>query len=572
MERKGKSGRSQKRGARLATCTGACLLSLVFLFCVPVWPQVGTAASTPTASRPEAPKDPLERDTPRGTVLGFLSAARKGDYELAAQYLNTRLRGKAATGLAEQLFVVLDRRLPARLNALCDLPEGSRLNPLKPNEELAGTISSDDGNVDIIVERENRGKSGFLWMFSSKTLDSIPDLYEEINAVSVDDVLPPFLVNTRLAGIALFEWLAVFVVLPLFYLLTAMLSRALSRLIGPLRRRLYRRPDLPNPQVLPTPIRILLLAVFIRWLLTKLNLPLLERQFWSSITGILTIAGCVWLLILLNGRVEEYIGRRLPGRNLTGVISLVRLGSRAIDVLIIFAGVLVTLHYFGVKPTAALTGLGVGGIAVALAAQKTLENVIGGVSLILDRAVRVGDTLKVGETLGTVNDIGLRSTRIQTPDRTVVSVPNGQIANLSIENFSARDQFWFHPILRLGYETASGQMYDVLASIRTLLGETPLVDPTSVRVRFLGFGISSLEVEVFGYILARDWNQFLEIQEGLLLQIMGCVENSGVQIALPSQTIFIAPTSAATEDRKAGSLKAPASDRKISNQTAARSA
>ena len=510
----------------------------------------------------------MGRDTPRDTVLGFLSAARKGDYELAVQYLNTRLRGKAATRLAEQLFVVLDRRLPARLNALSDLPEGSRSNPLKPNEELAGTISSDDGNVDIIVERENRGKSGFLWMFSGKTLDSIPELYEEINAVSVDAVLPEFLVNTRFAGIALFEWLAVFVVLPLFYLLTAVLSRTLSRLIGPLRRRLRRKPDLPNPQVLPTPIRILLLAVFIRWLLTKLNLPLLERQFWSSTASILTIAGCVWLLILLNGRVEAYIGRRLPGRNLTGVISVVRLGSRAIDLLIVFAGVLVALHFFGVKPTAALTGLGVGGIAVALAAQKTLENVIGGVSLILDRAVRVGDTLKVGETFGTVNDIGLRSTRIQTLNRTVVSVPNGQIANLSIENFSARDRFWFHPVLHLGYGTTAGQMYDVLANIRSLLGENRLVDPTSVRVRFLGFGTSSLEVEVFAYILARDWNQFLEIQEGLLLQIMGCVENSGVQIALPSQTIFIAPTSAATEDRKAGSLKAPASDRKISDPTA----
>ena len=98
----------------------------MLLFCVPVCPEVGTPASTPTASPPEAPKDPLGRDTPRDTVLGFLSAARKGDYELAVQYLNTRLRGKAATGLAQQLFVVLDRRLPARLNALSDLPEGSR--------------------------------------------------------------------------------------------------------------------------------------------------------------------------------------------------------------------------------------------------------------------------------------------------------------------------------------------------------------------------------------------------------------------------------------------------------------
>lgn len=570
MERKGKSERSQTRGASLAT--GACLLSLVLLFCVPVRTQVGTPAPSPAPPHPEAPKDLLGRSTPRGTVLGFLSAAHKRDYEHAAQYLNTRLRGNAATDLAEQLFVVLDRGLPARLNAISDLPEGSLSNPLKPNEELAGTISRNNGDVDIVLERVDRGKSGLLWMFSSKTLNSIPDLYQEIAEVPVETILPGFLVNTRIAGIALFEWLAVFVGMPLFYLLTTLLNRVLSRLVGHWRRRLYKKPDLPNPNVLAAPIRILLLAAVIRWLLTKLSLPLLARQFWGSTASIITIAGCVWLLILLTGRVEGYISRRLEVRHLTGATSVLRLGRRAIDGLLAFAGVLVTLNYFGVKLTAALAGLSIGGIAVAFAAQKTLENVIGGVSLTLDRAVRMGDTVKVGDTVGTVDNIGLRSTRLRTMERTVVSVPNGQIANLSIENFSVRDRFWFHPILRLGYATTSGQMQAVLSSIRSLLEETRLVDPASVRVRFLNFGASSLDVEVFAYILARDWDQFLEIQEGLLLRIMGCVEAVGTQIALPSQTIFIAPTSAATLAGGEGLLTAPDQDRKISERPAAKSA
>ena len=98
------------------------------------------------------------------------------------------------------------------------------------------------------------------------------------------------------------------------------------------------------------------------------------------------------------------------------------------------------------------------GIAIALAAQKTLENVVGGVSLIFDRALHVGDFLKLGDTLGTVQDIGLRSTRIRTLDRTMVSVPNGQIANVSLENLSLRDKFWFHHILGLRYGTTSSQM------------------------------------------------------------------------------------------------------------------
>ena len=561
---------SQTRPARSGI--GACLVSLVLLFCVPVWPQTGTASSGPAASQPEVPKDALDRTTPRGTVLGFVNAARKGDYEVAVQYLNTQYRGKRATDLAHQLFVVLDRRLPARLNALSDVPEGSLSNPLKPDQEIVGPITTDDGSVDIILERVDRGKAGLIWLFSSNTLESIPALFDDINEVSVENVLPEFLVNTRVAGIPLFELLAVLVGIPLFFVLTSLMNRGLSRIVGRRRRRRYKKSDLPNPQVLPVPIRILLLAGVIRWLLTVLSLPLLARQFWFSTANTLTIGGCVWLLIVLSSRGEEYIRRRLQVRNLTGATSMLRLGRWAIDVLIVFAGILVTLRYFGVDPTAALAGLGVGGIAVALAAQKTLENVIGGISLIFDRAVEVGDTLKVGDVSGTVDDIGLRSTRIRTLDRSVVSVPNGQIATMSLENLSARDKFWFHPILTLSYGTTSTQMHAVLDSIRSLLKENRQVEPDSVRVRFLRFGPSSLDVEAFAYVWASDWNKFLEIQETLLLQMMGCVESAGVQIALPSQTIFVTAAPGSTETGGAGLLKASAPDKNLLGPAAAKSA
>ncbi len=503
-----------------------CLLEL--LHTVPALGQLGVAGSAPTAAQPEVPRDALGRTTPRGTVLGFLSVARKGDNEVAAQYLNTRLHGNAAAVLAHQLFTVLDRRLPPRLNQLSDKPEGSLLDPLKPNQELVGTISSDNRNVDIFVEHVDRGKSGSLWLFSSKTLDAIPDLYDEINVVSVDTVLPEVLVNTRFAGVPLFEWLAVFVGMPLFYFLTVLLNRLLSRLIGLLRRRLFRKPDLANSNFLPKPVRLLLLALAIHWITSKVRLPLL-------------------------------------GHNLTGATSMLRLTRWVVDLLIIFAGALVTLDYFGVNPTAALAGLGVGGIAVALAAQKTLENVIGGVSLIFDQAVRLGDSLKVGDTQGTVEDIGLRSTRIRTLDRTVVSVPNGQIANMTLENFSSRDKFWFHPILALRCGTTSPQMYIVLDGIRGLLDESRHLQRDSVRVRFLRFGSFSLDVEVFAYVLARDWNQFLEVQEGLLLSIMECIESRGVQFAFPPQMI-LATASTSNDAAERALLKVPTPDKKPNDQ------
>jgi MscS family membrane protein len=554
---------SQKLVAGLRA--GRCLLSLVLLSCIPVWAQVHIPASKPASApapdQPELPKDPLGRTTPRGSVLGFLIAARNGNNELAAQYLNTKLRGEAAAVLAHQLFVVLDRRLPARLNQISDLPEGSLSDPLKPDQELIGTIRGDTGNLEIFVERLNRGNAGSLWLFSSKTLESIPDLYDEVNVVSVYDILPNFLVNTRLASIALFEWLAVFVGMPLVYFLTVLLNRVLSRLVGLLRRCLKRRSELPNPVLLPIPIRLLFLAFVIQWAKSKVSLPLLARQFWSNTATVITIAASVWLLIHFASWSEEYARRLLRSRNHKGATSMLRLAGWIVDLLIIFAGVLVTLRYFDVNATAALAGLGVGGIAIALAAQKTLENIIGGVSLIFDQAVRVGDILKVGETSGAVEDIGLRSTRIRTPDRTVVIVPNGQVANMILENLSSRDMFWFHPILALRSETTSPQLLTVLEGIRSLLEESRRLDPASVRVRLLGFGPSSLDVEIFAYILAHDWNHFLEIQERLLLRILECIESSGVQFAFPPRTILAAaphPDDAAER----GLLKVPTADEK----------
>jgi len=295
----------------------ACALCVPLLLCLPVAGQDLPATPTQPAAQPEIPPDPLGRSTPRGTVLGFLLADRSGDDEAATKYLNTRLRGKAATELARQLFLVLDRRLPAKLHALSDKPNGSAADPLKPDQELVGTIKSDNGNVDITLERVSRGRGepGTIWLFSSETLDAIPALYQEVNVISVEKVLPTSLVSNRLFGIPLFQWLALFIGIPLFFLATELLDRLSGPLIGSWRRQLRKRPDLTDFGILPIPIRFLLLAGIIQWLLNKFSLPLLARQFWSSLASILTIAGCVWLVILVNGRLEKYVGRFLPWRN-----------------------------------------------------------------------------------------------------------------------------------------------------------------------------------------------------------------------------------------------------------------
>ena len=504
-------------------------------------PQTSSTATEaqPAATPAKVETDPLGRDTPRGTVLHFLDAGRAGNFTLAREYLDTRVAAATAETLAAQLYAVLNAKLPARLPQISDKPEGSRANPLTPDLETIGTIEAANGPVSIVLDRVARTGAPPVWVFSRRTMEAVPRLHQELTAAPGSRFLPRFLTERYVAGLSALEWLVFLLGIPLFFVALAILNRLLIVAIQPLWRRFSVDRERTITNLLPVPARLLLLAIFGRLILTALPLSLIVRQFWFTAAGVVGIASIVWLLIILNGEIEGAIRRRVSKGDPVGMAALLRVGRRVVDVVLIIAGIAVTLRYFGIESTPALAGLGVGGIAVALAAQKTLENVVAGASLLLDQAVRVGDFLKVGETVGTVDHIGLRSTRIRTLDRTMVSIPNGQIANASVEKISARDKFWFHPEVKLRYETTRTQLQEVLTGLRRLLDEHSSVEPEA-RVRFIRIAEFSFDLEVFAYVYARDWNEFLRFQEELLLGITEIVEQAGTGLAIPAQATYVA--------------------------------
>ena len=201
-------------------------------------------------------------------------------------------------------------------------------------------------------------------------------------------------------------------------------------------------------------------------------------------------------------------------------------------------GFVATMRSFGFDVSSLLAGLGIGGLAVALASQKTVEHLFGGVTLITDQPVRVGDTCKFGDKTGVVEDIGLRSTRIRTPERTVVSVPNGEFSAMQIENLSRRDRMRLHTVLNLRYESTADQLRYLITEIRKLVVAGPKVDEPSVNVRFVAFGVYSLDVEIAAYVKTTNDTEFAIIREDLFLRIMDLVEAAGSGFAFPSQTIY----------------------------------
>jgi len=515
----------------------ACLLFTCLSVALATAQSPAPAAPAPQA--PEAPKDPLGRDTPRGTVLGFMNAARDNKQEVTPLYLNSGLSGQDATELAQQLYVVLNSRLPVRVNILSDRAEGSLVNPLKPDEDVVGTINTAHGPLELIVERVDDGNGMRVWLFSRDTLRAIPDVYNEIDLVTVDGILPKFLAAPHIFGIRIIDWLLLIVGIPLLYRLLGLLGPLFNPLLA-LCRRALKRPNGPTISRIHGSIRLLLLAAIIRWFVLTIDLPLIERQLYAVIRIAFLICGVVWLLLLLNDFGERYARQRIPVSHLGESLALLRLARRVADVLVICMGGIAALAYIGVDATAALAGLGIGGIAVALAAQKTLENVIGGFSLVFDKAVRVGDFLKLGEVFGTVDRVGLRSTRIRTLDRTILSVPNGQIATANIETISDRDKFWFRHVIGVRYGTTPDQVRQIVSRVGDLLRGRTGVEIDTVRARFIRVAPSSLDIEIVSYIFAADWAAFLEIQEELLLRIMEIVEEVGSELAFPSQTVHLA--------------------------------
>jgi MscS family membrane protein len=225
---------------------------------------------------------------------------------------------------------------------------------------------------------------------------------------------------------------------------------------------------------------------------------------------------------------------------------------KAAKVAVLALGLIAVLTELGFQVTSLLAGLGIGGIAVALAAQKTVENLIGSITIGMDRPFHVGDTISVDGVLGEVEAVGLRSSRLRTMDRTVVTIPNGRLADMRIESYSARDRWRVATSLGLRYGTTAAQLRQVLADLEALLRAHPAAGPDAPLVRFSEFKDSSLSIEVQAWVRAADWHEFGRIRGELYLQFMAIVEAAGTGFAFPTRTLHVESLPAPARPAAAG--------------------
>lgn len=214
---------------------------------------------------------------------------------------------------------------------------------------------------------------------------------------------------------------------------------------------------------------------------------------------------------------------------------IARILGSALGLGIIFYGA----NHLGIPLLPLVASLGVGGLAVALAARPTLENMIGGIILFVDRPVRVGDFCSFGDHTGTVERIGVRSIEIRARDRTVITVPNATFADMEIINWARCDMMQILTTIGLRYETRLEQLRYVLARLREMCLAHPRIDNDTLRVRFEGYGASSQDIELRVYALTRDWSEFFAIREDIMLRVGEIVEEAGTSFAFPSRTLYL---------------------------------
>jgi MscS family membrane protein len=339
-------------------------------------------------------------------------------------------------------------------------------------------------------------------------------------------------------GLPLWQWFAILLLVPIAtgaaWLLIQMF-RAGRAIISSIRSR---KLDYKFGAAAFGPMLLIIATLLHAVGMRFIGLPLLARHYYGQFALVFLLVGVTWLVV----RIIEWLGERLRYRAIragrAGVGSLMLLLQRMLKVVVIFAGAIFVLDTVGFNLTTVLAGVGIGGIAIAFAAQKTLENLFGGVSVLGDEAIRVGDVCRFGTTIGTIEDIGLRSTRIRTVERVELSIPNGSLATMNIENLSQRDKFLFNNTIGLRGDSTRDQLLFCLAEIRKLLYAHPKIEAETARIRLVGFGESSFDLEIFCYIKTTDSAEFIAIREDVLLRIMGIVESSGTSFANPSRTVY----------------------------------
>jgi MscS family membrane protein len=481
-------------------------------------------------------EDPLGRENPRSAVTAFLEACGTQDYQKASQYLDlhqvpARNREQRGPELAKQLEVILNSDKDLKFQRLSGRPEGNPADDPDPNRELVATIAQDSRQFTLDLEREALQTGGpQVWLFSTDTVAAIPQIHVTSTPSRIERYLPPVLVANEVLETPIWKWLA----LALLALLMVSLSRLLDwviALILKLPERYFKRQwGLRWLRTIVAPVRVMVCLAVFRIGVEILDPSAIARLYIGRAMQIIFVWSVAWCMIRLVELFMNHVELSFDTPQQLASRTMLHLGRRTANVMIVVFAILIVLENWGYNTATLIAGLGVGGIAVALAAQQTIANIFGGVSLVGDSPIRIGEFGKFGDVLGVVEDIGMRSTRIRTLNRTIVSVPNSNFAGLNLENYSMRDKILFNPTFQIKRSVTEEQVHALMEALEKMFAGRRELEPVAPAARLTGLAAGYLSLEVFSYVRTADINEFYKIQGSLLLAINDIFKSQNIEL------------------------------------------
>jgi MscS family membrane protein len=551
-------------------------LAAGLVWCLPIVLALCFLAAAASAQPAVYPLEPPDRSSPRATLNTFLNSADALAAFFAREHqpAPTRQTFRGLVSLVETPMGCLD---------LSELPPASRIKAggaaaMALYETLSriqlppvGEIPAGDEPVrlsatnaarwviphtEMVLVRMATGPHAGDFLFSADTVARATEFYQRVRDLPYLRPVPvkglyemritgggwmipwswieamPSWCRSALGGQAVWKWLALVLVLGCFSLFVRVAHRL------PLRVRGH-HPFLHASARLLLPFFVLMVTPVVAYL------ALIQINFVGAVGGAIELGATAVMFLAaawLSWRAAPVAAEAIIASPNIAPESidahLIRICSRLLG-LIAAAGLLVIgADRVGVPVYGIIAGLGVGGLAIALAAQPTIENLIGSLNLFGDKPLRVGDFCRCGDILGTVQTIGIRSTRIRGVDRTLTTIPNATLSKLPIVNLTQRDRMLIRLVIGVRCETSAEQLRFLLAKLREMLIAHPRILAESARARLTGFGAGAREIEVFAYAMTGDWPEFLGIQEDVFLRIMDLIQQSGTGFALPSQTLY----------------------------------
>lgn len=545
-----------------------------------------------------SPLAPLDTSSPQATVASFFAlteeTARRYDAYRNSPNEETQDSLLEITIKAKQLFDLREvsqnyREKVAEQNFYLLWEVLFRMQAVDMAQIPAASTDQDDKDAtvikkwrypdtDIAIVLIEEGEQAGSYLFDARTLRNLEQYYNTVSELPYQRPMPipnvyrlnelvtgwmipmswveslPVWLNHSVNGQVVWKWLVEILLVLLAIGLVIIINRWLQGKKDDNSLGCYLRD-------LSIPVLILMLMSLIKYLnAEQINVTGAALQVMHYTTFVVAGISIVWIIWLSSNQLAELIIASPKIKNEGLNAAFYRLISRTVGVIAMTVVIFLVLQEIGVPVYGLITGAGVGGIAVALAAKPTLENFMGALNLFADRPVQVGDLCRFDEEstpgwrpVGRVESIGLRSTKIRRTDRTLITIPNADFAQRNIVNLSEADSFLMNPVLGLRYETTDDQLRFVLVELRRLLLAHPMTIDTArspVRVRFIGFGDYSLNVGIRAYIRAFDFSEFLSIQEDIMLRIMDIVTEAGTGFAFPSSTVYHLQDDGLDEDKQ----------------------